>query len=95
MQSLDRVGDAEEGCWPSTWEVSLTPSTQVGKRKMGRKEQQVDKFGLSLAKVVLTTPIVGTLSVGLQCIRAAKFAQSVACVLYVAENSNEVSLFHF
>lgn len=90
MQSLDRVGDAEEGCWPSTREVSLIPSTQVGKRKTGRKERQVDKLGLSR----VDHP-VGTLLVGLQRSRAAKFAQSVAWVLHVAEKSNEVSLFRF
>lgn len=38
VQSLDRVGDAEEGCWPSTGEVSLIPRTQVGIRKTGWKE---------------------------------------------------------
>lgn len=83
MQSLDRVGDAEEGCWPSTREVSLIPSTQVGERKTGRKERQVDKLGLS----PVDHPVVSTLSVGLQRTRAAKFAQSVAWVLHVAEKS--------
>lgn len=80
VQSLDWVGDAEEGCWPSTCEVSLNPSTQVGKRKTGRKERQVDKLGLSR----VDHPVVGTLSVGLQRTRAAGFAQSVAWVLQVA-----------
>lgn len=96
VPSLDWVGDAEEGCWPSTCEVSLIPSSQVGKRKTGRKEQ-VDKLGLSLAKVVLTTLLLVHSQDGLQCTRtrAAKFVQSVACVLHVAENSKEVSLSHF
>ena len=74
-----------------TCEVSLIPSTQVGKRKMGRKERQVDKLGLSR----VDHPIVGIPLVGLQRARAAKFAQSVAWVLHVAEKSNEVSLFCF
>lgn len=65
---------------------------QVGKRKTGQRICEADKLGLSLANVALTIPLLiysRAAQVGLQLMIAAKFVQSVACVLGVAENGDE------